>query len=99
MTAVTLTRTDHARRMARFYVLDVQPDTVDSLDKDLQKNADGSVDIYVGPKAPTGSRPRSVFWALTVYASCSSATGARKSTNKGHRDSANRVDIGQAQKH
>ena len=26
MTAVTLTRTDHARRMARFYVLDVQPD-------------------------------------------------------------------------
>ena len=25
MTAVTLTRTDHARRMARFYVLDVQP--------------------------------------------------------------------------
>jgi predicted DNA-binding WGR domain protein len=26
MTAVTLTRTDHARRMARFCVLDVQPD-------------------------------------------------------------------------
>ena len=26
MTAVNLTRTDHARRMARFYVLDVQPD-------------------------------------------------------------------------
>jgi hypothetical protein len=26
MTAVTLTRTDHARHMARFYVLDVQPD-------------------------------------------------------------------------
>jgi hypothetical protein len=26
MTAVTLTRTDHARRMAHFYVLDVQPD-------------------------------------------------------------------------
>jgi predicted DNA-binding WGR domain protein len=26
MTAVTLTRTDHARRMARFYVLDVQPE-------------------------------------------------------------------------
>ena len=26
MTAVTLTRTNHARRMVRFYVLDVQPD-------------------------------------------------------------------------
>ena len=26
MAAVNLTRTDHARRMARFYVLDVQPD-------------------------------------------------------------------------
>ena len=26
MTAVTLTRTAHSRRMARFYVLDVQPD-------------------------------------------------------------------------
>lgn len=28
--------------------------TVDSLDKAVQKNADGSVDIYVGPKAPVG---------------------------------------------
>ena len=28
--------------------------TVDSLDKGVRKNADGSVDIYVGPKAPTG---------------------------------------------
>jgi predicted DNA-binding WGR domain protein len=26
MTAVTLTRIDHERRMAHFYVLDVQPD-------------------------------------------------------------------------
>jgi hypothetical protein len=26
MTTITLTRIDHARRMARFYVLDVQPD-------------------------------------------------------------------------
>ena len=28
--------------------------TLDSLDKDLRKNADGSVDIYIGPKAPAG---------------------------------------------
>jgi predicted DNA-binding WGR domain protein len=26
MAAITLTRVDHARRMARFYMLDVQPD-------------------------------------------------------------------------
>jgi hypothetical protein len=28
--------------------------TVGSLDKGLQKNADGSVDLYIGPKAPPG---------------------------------------------
>lgn len=28
--------------------------TLGSLDKDLQKNADGSVDIYIGPKPPAG---------------------------------------------
>jgi hypothetical protein len=30
--------------------------TLDSLDKALQKNADGSVDLYMGPKAPTGKK-------------------------------------------
>ncbi len=28
--------------------------TLGSLDKELKKNADGSVDIYIGPKAPAG---------------------------------------------
>ena len=28
--------------------------TLSSLDKELKKNADGSVDIYIGPKAPNG---------------------------------------------
>jgi len=28
--------------------------TLGSLDRELQKNADGSVDIYIGPKAPAG---------------------------------------------
>jgi hypothetical protein len=28
--------------------------TLDSLDKELRKNADGSVDIYLGPQAPEG---------------------------------------------
>jgi hypothetical protein len=28
--------------------------SVDSLDKALRKNADGSVDIYIGPDAPAG---------------------------------------------
>jgi hypothetical protein len=35
--------------------------TVDSLDKDLQRNADGSVDIYVGPKAPTGKESNWIY--------------------------------------
>jgi hypothetical protein len=28
--------------------------TLDSLDKGMRTNADGSVDIYMGPKAPAG---------------------------------------------
>src|SRR6202790_4727874 len=28
--------------------------TLGSLDKELRKNADGSVDIYIGPKPPAG---------------------------------------------
>jgi hypothetical protein len=35
--------------------------TVDSLDKALRKNADGSVDIYVGPKAPTGMEANWIY--------------------------------------
>jgi hypothetical protein len=42
--------------------------TVGSLDKDLRKNDDGSVDIYIGPKAPAGQEanwlytPRGKNW-------------------------------------
>jgi hypothetical protein len=36
------------------FFLDSTHLTLGSLDKDLQKNADGSVDIYIGPKAPAG---------------------------------------------
>jgi hypothetical protein len=35
--------------------------TVDSLDKGLRKNADGSVDIYVGPKAPAGMEANWIY--------------------------------------
>jgi len=35
--------------------------TVDSLDKALQKNADGSVDLYVGPKAPAGKEANWIY--------------------------------------
>src|SRR5271165_2505329 len=35
--------------------------TVDSLDRGLRKNADGSVDIYVGPKAPTGMESNWIY--------------------------------------
>lgn len=36
------------------FFLNSQRLTLSSLDKDLQKNADGSVDIYIGPKPPKG---------------------------------------------
>jgi hypothetical protein len=36
------------------FFLDSTRLTLGSLDKDLRKNADGSVDIYIGPKAPAG---------------------------------------------
>jgi hypothetical protein len=36
------------------YVRNVEKSSVDSNQKQLQKNADGSVDIYFGPKAPKG---------------------------------------------
>jgi hypothetical protein len=35
--------------------------TVDSLDKGLRKDADGSVDIYVGPQAPTGMESNWIY--------------------------------------
>ena len=35
--------------------------TVDSLDKAVQKNADGSVEIYVGPKAPAGKESNWIY--------------------------------------
>jgi hypothetical protein len=31
------------------------------LDKAVQKNADGSVDIYVGPKAPVGNEANWIY--------------------------------------
>jgi len=35
--------------------------TLDSLDKELRKNTDGSVDIYIGPKAPAGQESNWIF--------------------------------------
>lgn len=37
--------------------------TLGSLDKDLRKNADGTVDIYFGPKAPAGQESNWVYTA------------------------------------
>jgi len=37
--------------------------SISSQSKDLQKNGDGSVDVYFGPKAPTG---RESNWVQTV---------------------------------
>ena len=36
------------------YLRDIEPSSIDSNMKSVQKNADGSVDIYFGPKAPRG---------------------------------------------
>ena len=36
------------------YIRDVKPSSIDSQMKDVKKNADGSVDIYFGPKPPKG---------------------------------------------
>jgi len=36
------------------YLRDIEPSSIDSNMKDVKKNADGSVDIYFGPKAPKG---------------------------------------------
>ncbi len=35
--------------------------TVDSLDKAMRKNADGTVDVYVGPKAPAGMESNWIY--------------------------------------
>jgi hypothetical protein len=36
------------------YLRDLEPSSIDSTMKEVKKNADGSVDIYFGPKAPVG---------------------------------------------
>jgi hypothetical protein len=35
--------------------------TLDSLDKGMRKNADGSVDLYMGPKAPAGQQGNWIY--------------------------------------
>lgn len=41
--------------------LDSTRPTVDSIDKGIRKNADGSVDLYMGPKAPAGQESNWVY--------------------------------------
>jgi hypothetical protein len=36
------------------YLRDIEPSSIDSTMEEVQKNEDGSVDIYFGPKAPAG---------------------------------------------
>lgn len=35
--------------------------TIDSLDESLQRNADGSVDIHIGPEAPAGNESNWIY--------------------------------------
>jgi hypothetical protein len=37
--------------------------TLDSYSQTMKRNADGSVDIYFGPKAPTGKEPNWIYTA------------------------------------
>ncbi len=37
------------------FILNATRLTLGSLDKELQKNADGTVDLYFGPKPPAGN--------------------------------------------
>ena len=41
--------------------VDLTRPTLDSLDKGMRKNADGSVDIYFGPKAPAGQESNWIY--------------------------------------
>jgi len=45
------------------FFLNAKNVTVDSLDTAVQKNADGSVDIYIGPKAPAGKEANWIYTA------------------------------------
>jgi hypothetical protein len=45
------------------YIRNVEKCSVDNTQKQLQKNDDGSVDIYFGPKAPKGKESN---WVQTL---------------------------------
>ena len=45
---------DHLRRATSAFFYNLERPTLDSLNKELRKNANGSVDLFFGPKAPAG---------------------------------------------
>jgi len=56
------------------YLRDIEPSSIDSNMKNVKKNADGSVDIYFGPKAPKGKEsnwlptdPKRRFFLLSRF--------------------------------
>jgi hypothetical protein len=56
------------------YIRNVEKSSIDNTQKQLQKNADGSVDIYFGPKAPEGKEsnwlptdPKRRFFLLSRF--------------------------------
>ena len=56
------------------YLRDLEPSSIDSNMKDVEKNSDGSVDIYFGPKAPKGkesnwlpTNPKRRFFLLARF--------------------------------
>jgi hypothetical protein len=51
---------DAMRQTAALFLNLTRP-TLDSLDNEMRKNADGSVDIYFGPKAPAGKESNWIY--------------------------------------
>ena len=52
--------TVYSLKTSSFFLNATRP-TLGSLDKELRKNADGTVDIYFGPKPPAGQEPNWLY--------------------------------------
>jgi len=71
------------------YIRNVEKSSIDSTQKQLQKNADGSVDIYFGPKAPKGKEsnwlptdPKRRFFLLSRFYGPETGGDSRNSMNR-----------------
>jgi hypothetical protein len=73
---------------------------VSSTDKAVQKNPDGSVDVYFGPQAPAGKEANWVYtaegknWPVVPLLWSGKSSGGQELEDAGHRDSElNRFEV------